>query len=291
MLSRDEIIELFSNANRKLFLGEDIYNKCVRDGNKVSRLDLQKRLDFWKNNYDLSHIFKNCAVEDVVKICNFSPEKPVDDIVENKCYNDIKRNVSIGGLEEASVCSICYEYNKNGELPNKIGCGHYFHYSCLNDWVSRGNDTCPTCRKKITMLLGFPTQSNTELFKEIQKLDRDFTKNYLEEMKLFITKDEIKAFREIHSLKLEEGNVKDNLLMFLILLFIQFMIAKGTAYISTTIDPEYVPFIDRPQDENDFIASNNMLENIVIVPSSLYIGYQFILLMLTVFGSVLKKLS
>lgn len=40
MLTREELIELFSNANRKLFLGEDIYEKCVRDSNKISRDDL-----------------------------------------------------------------------------------------------------------------------------------------------------------------------------------------------------------------------------------------------------------
>ena len=90
MLTREELIELFSNANRKLFLGEDIYEKCVRDSNKISRDDLQKRLDFWKSNYDLSHIFKNCNVDDVARICNFSPDKPVNDILDNKCYNDVK---------------------------------------------------------------------------------------------------------------------------------------------------------------------------------------------------------
>lgn len=198
----------------------------------------------------------------------------------------------MGSLSEANVCSICYEYAKGqNELPNRIGCGHYFHYSCLNEWVGRGNAGCPICRQPINMLLGFPTKSNEELFKAIQKMDSVFTKRYLNEMKLFMTSDEIKAFKAIHGIELEEGNVKDLLLSFLINLFLWNLIAKGSAYISTTIDPNYTPYIERELTEGNMILETSITENIILLPSSLYFGLQIIFLAFTVFGNILKKLN
>jgi hypothetical protein len=274
MLTKEELIELFSNANRKLFLGEDIYEKCRRNGSKVTRGELEKRLDFWKNNYEVSHMFKKCNVDDVVRICNFSPDEPVGDILDNKCYQDIRSNIRLDTLEEANTCSICYEYNKGEEFPNRLGCGHYFHYSCLNDWVGRGNTTCPTCRQPINMLLGFPKQSNEGLFKTIQKIDKQFTRKYINEMKLFMTKDEIIAFKQIHNIELEEGNLKDKLLMFLIISFLYNLIVSGTSYLSTKYDPEGM--------EN--------VESIVIIPTTIYFGYQQVILLLSIFGNILNKL-
>jgi hypothetical protein len=28
-------------------------------------------------------------------------------------------------------------------------CGHKFHRSCIDEWVERGHDSCPMCRKNI----------------------------------------------------------------------------------------------------------------------------------------------
>jgi hypothetical protein len=287
MLTRDELIELLSNANRNIFLGADLYEKCKRNGNKISKDQLQKRLDFWKNNYEFSHLFKNCNVDDVTRICNFSPDKPVDDILDNKCYNDV--NTARTSLEEANNCAICYEYNKNGEFPNKIGCGHYFHYSCLNDWAKRGSNTCPTCRRPINMLLGLPTQTNIELFKTIQSVEKNFITNYMKEMKLFMTKDEINAFKQIFNIEVEDISIKERLFIFLILTFIWSLITKGSAYISTTIDPTYTPFSSR--EDPDAFSHNNITENIILIPSTLYIGFELLLIALSVFGSVLKRMQ
>ncbi len=47
-------------------------------------------------------------------------------------------------------CGICLEEinSKSGEkfLNYKTPCDHYFHTSCLVDWVEKGNGRCPTCR-------------------------------------------------------------------------------------------------------------------------------------------------
>ncbi len=274
MLTKDKLIELFSNTNRRLFLGDDIYEKCKRDGRKVSNIDLQKRLDFWKNNKDFNHMFKRCNVNDVVRICNFSADKPVDDILDNVCYQDINSNINYDIMQEASSCSICYEYNKNGEIPNKIGCGHYFHYSCLNEWMGTGKTTCPMCREPINMLLGFPTQNNQDLFKTIQKIDKTFVRKYLDEMKLFMTNDEIMVFKQLHNIDIDEKSIKDRIFLFLLTIFIWNLIAKAQQHFSGV----------------DYMAVEEFnYGDVVLFPTSTYAAFQFLMLAFTVFKRVLDK--
>jgi hypothetical protein len=305
MLTRNQLINLFSEANRKLFLGNDLYERCVRDGRRITREDLERRLNFWRDNRDFSNMFRNCNVDDVSRICNFSPNQPVNDIVDNQCYNDVHREIERRREEiiDVNACPICLQYNKDGELPNKIDCGHYFHYSCLNEWVEGGNTTCPNCRQPINMLVGFPTQSNRELFKSIQEINRNFAVNYMREMRMFMRPAEIRAFKAIfHNIQFEgeeappreapqeRASISENIFMFLVLVFIRYLILKGSAYISTNIDPDYVPCFSRIG-MGECMNANNMIENAILVPSGLFIGYQFIIILLSILGNILNMIK
>ncbi|KAK1381664.1 Zinc finger, RING/FYVE/PHD-type [Heracleum sosnowskyi] len=45
-----------------------------------------------------------------------------------------------------STCAICLsEYNPNDALRTIPECNHYFHSSCIDEWLKR-NATCPVCR-------------------------------------------------------------------------------------------------------------------------------------------------
>lgn len=39
------------------------------------------------------------------------------------------------------------EYQKD-DIIKKLECKHYFHSSCINEWVNHG-DYCPCCKSKI----------------------------------------------------------------------------------------------------------------------------------------------
>ncbi len=302
MLTRDQLINLFSEANRKLFLGNDLYERCVRDGRRITREELERRLNFWRDNRDFSNMFRNCNVEDVSRICNFSPNQPVNDIADNVCYNEVHNGIRDRRNEiiDVNACPICFEYNNAGELPNKIGCGHYFHYSCINDWIGTGNDSCPTCRQPINMLVGFPTENNRQLFERIQNINRNFADNYMREMRMFMRPDEIRAFSAIFQNIQFEGeaprreapgdtlSIKEKLFLFLVLAFIGNLILRGSAYISTRIDPDYVPYINRRRDDID---ANNMIETVILLPSSLFIAYEFIIITISILGNILKRIQ
>ena len=43
-------------------------------------------------------------------------------------------------------CILCSEKVKNDEKIRVLKCRHQFHLDCLNTWLTRYNQFCPTCR-------------------------------------------------------------------------------------------------------------------------------------------------
>ena len=72
---------------------------------------------------------------------------------EKKKLRNFKNPMS--EFSKCSECSICYDkYTENDIIYNMTECVHYFHYSCLNEWVSKnGKSTCPLCREHIPIVL------------------------------------------------------------------------------------------------------------------------------------------
>lgn len=46
-------------------------------------------------------------------------------------------------------CAICYENYKELNEATKVGCGHFFHSQCIDDWALV-NSECPLCRVQFT---------------------------------------------------------------------------------------------------------------------------------------------
>lgn len=45
------------------------------------------------------------------------------------------------------TCSICLNIVRTTRQNTPLRCGHVFHASCLDEWKSKGKNTCPMCRK------------------------------------------------------------------------------------------------------------------------------------------------
>jgi hypothetical protein len=48
---------------------------------------------------------------------------------------------------EAQNCAICLEAFAQGEVLNRLCCGHCFHVACLSGWMQRATN-CPLCRDR-----------------------------------------------------------------------------------------------------------------------------------------------
>ncbi|EJK76528.1 hypothetical protein THAOC_01705 [Thalassiosira oceanica] len=54
---------------------------------------------------------------------------------------------SISNRRRANECAICFtEYDVGDVIVYSKHCRHVFHQECMLEWLSRGNDNCPTCR-------------------------------------------------------------------------------------------------------------------------------------------------
>ena len=53
-------------------------------------------------------------------------------------------------LNDDCCCSICLDEISQDSVRT-FECNHYFHLSCLNEWV-RKSATCPVCRTKLNVI-------------------------------------------------------------------------------------------------------------------------------------------
>lgn len=85
----------------------------------------------------------------------------------------MENNVKFKLLEEEEdsldECQICLNnLEANGFPIIKLACGHVYHDECINRWayfqekIGREN-TCPTCRKKITLDKANTEKENTDV--------------------------------------------------------------------------------------------------------------------------------
>lgn len=113
----------------------------------------------------------NCISDPLNKLCKRTKQKyylyfqnknsPIKNNKLNKTYINMlnKDNKNKDGMNDCNnICSICMEVITTKEYDSKKtivpDCKHYFHTSCLNEWVktktSDGNKVdCPTCRGDI----------------------------------------------------------------------------------------------------------------------------------------------
>lgn len=53
------------------------------------------------------------------------------------------------GSDGKAECSICMEQVQLETEVTVLPCNHWFHYNCIEPWLSQHN-TCPHCRRPIT---------------------------------------------------------------------------------------------------------------------------------------------
>ncbi|KAM3137075.1 hypothetical protein pb186bvf_010803 [Paramecium bursaria] len=69
----------------------------------------------------------------------------VEELMPNHQY--IKALENLPGLAEINECAICLSEFKKQDFIRITACIHIFHTRCLDQWIKRKNDTCPTCRQ------------------------------------------------------------------------------------------------------------------------------------------------
>ncbi|CAF0962047.1 unnamed protein product [Adineta ricciae] len=61
----------------------------------------------------------------------------------------VNERTTTTSIQLAEKCPICLTEFDDQEIINKLYCTHLFHLPCISTWLSE-NDSCPTCRRKVT---------------------------------------------------------------------------------------------------------------------------------------------
>jgi len=208
-------IDLLSVANRKAFLGPELYLKCERNAGKVNRETLQKRLNTWKDDMEWTSTFGDCTVDDMVLLCNLknNPDSR-QSLLASTCMKKIsselhKKRVDQPSIDpetqlaEANACMVCYGLHDPDGMetePITLNCGHNIHVTCLTRHLMSyygSNKQCAQCMKPITGVSAVPTETNRAMFHKLKKINREFETTYREFMDEFLTEDERLTLRAL----------------------------------------------------------------------------------------------
>ena len=75
-------------------------------------------------------------------------------MVSKYSYEEFKQELKNNGKDIDPTCSICQSSFEEEILETgkddiiKLNCGHYFHSSCINEWLKNYNHTCPICKSE-----------------------------------------------------------------------------------------------------------------------------------------------
>ena len=119
---------------------------------------LNKWGDKLTNVKDMSEMFLNAkSFNQPINNWNISPDTDIYNMTLNSgleiqnmpviILRKLGLNVELKDqLNNTDECVICYESLKD-KPSNVLPCGHSFHRECIHNWLTRGNNTCPTCRE------------------------------------------------------------------------------------------------------------------------------------------------
>ncbi|KAJ2018044.1 hypothetical protein GGI09_002859 [Coemansia sp. S100] len=65
-------------------------------------------------------------------------------------------------------CSICLAEYKVLDVVRVLECGHYFHQSCIDDWLTNHNVNCPICKANMIVAMNLPPRQSAVIKQQQQ---------------------------------------------------------------------------------------------------------------------------
>ena len=91
-----------------------------------------------ENSVDFSVSNEEIIIGDYIEIIASAPQE----------YNLQAYTIELLENEDAKICSICLDVLQNGDIANRLLCGHVFHENCILRWLDITSN-CPYCRSDV----------------------------------------------------------------------------------------------------------------------------------------------
>jgi hypothetical protein len=119
------------------------YNDLIREIEEDRRREIQEIKNAFRNQRTFT-----ISIFDFIRQPDLEPVR-VTIPKRNDFLLDFKYSSSIPlKIEDQKTCTIClHGYEKETYASMIKTCGHLFHKSCINKWLTEYNHKCPVCRK------------------------------------------------------------------------------------------------------------------------------------------------
>ena len=128
--------------NRRLMYGDYVRNRNIPYLNTRSRFsNLNTHSNIITVNDNVQNIINQTFESNITN--NFNTPFRFSNRIGSTVY-DLYSKSQVYNKNDV-VCSICYDDDEDQTIIRKLKCGHEFHLSCIDLWLTN-NKSCPICR-------------------------------------------------------------------------------------------------------------------------------------------------
>ena len=156
MLAEERSSEEFQYNNTKEYISNEQEQEL--ENNDSENIDVL-RSDLLNN---MSILFSPPIINyiDILNEFNFTHnDNNIEDNIGDNLYENIitaltddefnnleKINYHDNNNLDKNNCNICLNFFDNNEKIIKLKCSHYYHINCIEIWLKKHSNKCPTCR-------------------------------------------------------------------------------------------------------------------------------------------------
>ena len=139
-------------------LDAPLYNQSnIIDIEYINSVRLQENptIEVSENNNHIINALFNYVVNTTFSDFTYTELNELDDvkITLTKEQFDTFEKKDLLQIENTTNCSICMEDYTNDKKVVLLKCNHYYHESCIQNWLCNEKVTCPICRKDTREML------------------------------------------------------------------------------------------------------------------------------------------
>ncbi len=79
---------------------------------------------------------------------NIATDEDIIIALTDEEFNEIT-SISSKDLQKDTKCNICLDCFDESSQILKLKCGHWYDYTCIENWLKKHSNKCPVCREEV----------------------------------------------------------------------------------------------------------------------------------------------
>jgi len=132
-----------------IFCGLCCYWRALRLRRYQEVVGIQRRRRNFERLTDHDHIARRELIDSILRQLQ---QLQVEGEIQRPLGADSTRKLPTRTYEATSTpesCAICVEEFKSRDILRVLPCKHFFHISCIDEWLTNHSDLCPLCKSQV----------------------------------------------------------------------------------------------------------------------------------------------